>query len=137
MQTRSHLTGNGVKILTAIQAGKIHNKDIAGELKVTQAAVSQSLSRLRDGGFVRKLKNGELKVAAKGMRALGSGATPGPRAGSKMEAAMKVVSKMWPKKARKDIIGKLVDDVKLTKAGAATYFSILTHRIQANANKPQ
>ena len=63
MQTRSHLTGNGAKILGAIQAGKSHNKDIAMDLKVTQAAVSQSLTRLREGGFVRKLKNGELLLA--------------------------------------------------------------------------
>jgi DNA-directed RNA polymerase specialized sigma24 family protein len=51
------------------------------------------------------------------------------RSGTKMEAALAVMTK-YPDKARKEIIAKFIDDVGLTKAGAATYYSLVQKKMK-------
>lgn len=46
------------------------------------------------------------------------------REGTKMEKAIAIV-KANPNKARKDIIKLFISDAKLTKAGSATYYSLV------------
>jgi hypothetical protein len=51
------------------------------------------------------------------------------RTGTKMEKALAIV-KANPNLPRKTIIGKFMSDVKLTKAGASTYWALIQAKLK-------
>jgi hypothetical protein len=51
------------------------------------------------------------------------------RSGTKMELALEIVKKN-PNLARKEIIAKFISEAKLTKAGSATYYALVTNKLK-------
>jgi hypothetical protein len=114
--------------LTAIVGGAIDAKAIAEKTNAKLLSVTGALGGLKKNGYIVTNAAGELKATALG-RTTVSG-PKAPREGSKMEKAMAVVKKLSGKD-RSEVLAHLMSEVKLTKAGAATYLSTLSKRLTA------
>ena len=115
-------------ILTAIVAGATDAKVIAEQTNLKPGQVGGALAGLKKNAYVVSNAAGELKATALGRTTISG--PKAPREGSKMEKALAVVKKLSGKD-RSEVIAHLMSDVKLTKAGAATYLSTLSKRLQA------
>ena len=114
--------------LTAIVGGAIDAKAIAETTNAKLLSVTGAIGGLKKNGYIVTNAAGELKATALG-RTTVSG-PKAPREGSKMEKAMAVVKKLSGKD-RSEVLEHLMSEVKLTKAGAATYLSTLSKRLTA------
>ena len=115
-------------ILTAIVAGATESKVIAEKTNLKPIQVGGALAGLKKNAYVVSNAAGELKPTALGRTTISG--PKAPRDGSKMQKALAVVQKLSGKD-RSEVIEHLIKDVKLSKAGAATYLSMLSKRLTA------
>lgn len=113
-------------ILTAIVAGALDSKTVVEQTQLKPGQVGGAIAGLKKKGYIVTNAAGELKPTALGKATIAG--PKAPREGSKMAKALEVVQKLSGKD-RSEIIEHLMKDVKLTKAGAATYLSMLSKRL--------
>lgn len=80
---------------------------------------------------------GESKSAANAATANDTVAKAAPATPTKMELATEIYKRMRTVKdvTRKDIIEKFIAEVKLTKAGASTYYQLIKDKHEPQGNK--
>lgn len=139
MAEKNTITARQQETLEAVNRGKNDVQALADQLGVTVATVRGTLRALRENGLLEGT-SGDLTVTSDGQAYVGQGGNQAKRSnrggnqqqgtdhrdGSKIAQAKQVFEQFFDQ-GRKAVLEQFVNRLKLTPAGASTYYQNLRH----------